>query len=98
MFKKKKEVEEVDPGKTQSVELGINDVALVLRENGKCETICTLKGKHTLSPQEEVVIGLGSLLQQEVFVNSVRDHFMTTMQNMLSSKYMDEIAKDEESE
>ena len=86
MFGKKKE-EKVSNEKPKSIELFKDDVALILRKDGKCETICTLKGKHSLRPQEELIIGLGGLMQKEKFVNSVREHFMTTMQQMINSKY-----------
>lgn len=81
-------------GGPQTVELARNDVAIVLRGDGRCETICTLKGKHTLTPQEEIIIGLGGLLQQEIFVTSIRDHFYKTMQNMLTSKYTSDMSID----
>lgn len=88
-----KKDEHIEEGALQTIELGPDDVALVIRGNGRSETICTLKGKHTLTPQEEIIVALGGLLQQEKFVNSLRDHFYTTMQNMLSSKMQEEIAK-----
>jgi hypothetical protein len=91
MFKKKKpEVEGVE----QTIQLGKSDVALVLRGDGRSETICTLKGKHTLTPQEEIIMALGGLLQQSTFVDGLREHFYTTMQNMLTSKMSDDIARD----
>jgi len=89
--KQNKEDDIVSKEVKQTIELARDDVALVLRGNGKCETICTLKGKHTLTPQEEVVMGLGGLLQHGKFVDSIREHFMTTMQNMLSSKYVEDM-------
>lgn len=89
IFKKKESAPvEAEP---QSIELGANDVALVLRADGKCETICTLKGKHTLSPQEELILGLAGLIQQPKFTQSVREHFLITMQHMISSKYVEEM-------
>ena len=91
---KKSKSKNNDSNSEQIIKLDKDDVALVLRANGKCETICTLKGKHTLSPQEELIIGLGGLMQQSIFVNSVRDHFMTSMQKMLSAKMMDTISED----
>lgn len=90
-FKKKNKTEKVD-GEPQVIELGPSDVALVIRGDGRSETICTLKGKHTLTPQEEIIMALGGLLQQKVFVDGLRDHFFTTMQNMLSSKMADDIS------
>lgn len=88
-LRKKKEKEK--EGDVQIIKLEKNDVALVLRGSGKSETICTLKGKHTLTPQEEIIIALGGLLQQSTFVNTLRDYFYTQMQHMLSSKMIDDI-------
>lgn len=92
LFKNKtKDVE----GEPQVIELAKDDVALVLRGDGRCETICTLKGKHTLTPQEEIIIGLAGLLQQQIFSESVREHFYTTMQKMLSNKMIDSISEED---
>lgn len=93
LFGKKEQVIEGEP---QTITLEKDDVAIVLRSSGKCETICTLKGKHSLTPQEELIIGLGSLIQNEKFCTSVREHFMTTMQNMLSSRYLEDMASDDD--
>jgi hypothetical protein len=94
MFNKKVKEEEIVQGEPQTIELNKDDVALVLRADGKCETICTLKGKHSLSPQEELIIGLGGLLQNEKFCNSVREHFLTTMQKMINQKYVADASDD----
>ena len=93
IFKRKKDREDdvVSKEATQKFELTRDDVAIILRVNGKCETVCSLKGKHTLTPQEEVIMGLGGLLQHEKFVASIREHFMISMQNMLSSKYVEDM-------
>lgn len=82
-------------GEPQTIQLDVSDVALVLRGDGRCETICTLKGKHSLTAQEEIIIGLGGLMQQEKFVSSIREHFFSTMQKMLSTKMVDDLANDE---
>lgn len=91
-FKKSEPVVEAEP---QTITLEKDDVAIVLRSSGKCETVCTLKGKHSLTPQEELIIGLGGLLQNEKFCTSVREHFMTTMQNMLSSRYVEDMSSED---
>lgn len=88
----KKEEPKVE-GEPQTIELGVDDVALVIRGDGRSETICTLKGKHTLTPQEEIIMALGALLQQKKFCDGLRDYFFTTMQNMLSAKMQDEIKR-----
>lgn len=90
----KKQAEQVE-GEPQTIVLEKDDVAIVLRSSGKCETVCTLKGKHSLTPQEELIIGLGGLLQNEKFCTSVREHFMTTMQNMLSSRYVEDMSSED---
>jgi len=83
MFKKKK-IEET--GKAQTIKLGPDDCALILRGTGKSETVCTLKGKHNLTTQEEVVISLGGLLQNEKFVESIIGHFHVNMMKMINNK------------
>lgn len=88
----KKKKKEADNAPTQVIELNSNDVAIVLRGNGTCETICTLKGKHALTEQEEIVIGLGGLLQLPKFVESIKQYFFTNMQNMLSAKMQNDMS------
>lgn len=90
LFKKK---EEAPDGEIKTITLQPNDVAIILRGDGRSETICTLKGKHTLTLQEEVIMALGALLQQKKFVSTLREYFYTTMQNMLSSKMTSDIAQ-----
>jgi hypothetical protein len=95
MFNKKNKENNGDgDGVEQTIKLGKSDVAIILRGTGRSETICTLKGKHTLTPQEEIIMGLGALLQQGKFVDSIREYFMINMQNMLSSNMANDIAED----
>jgi hypothetical protein len=92
MLRKKKD--ENQPKVSKKIELAENDVAIVLRADSRSETICTLHGKHTLTPQEEIVIALGGLLQQGKFVDSLREYFYSTMQNMLTTKMQDDMTSD----
>lgn len=93
MFKKKiaKEAPEV----TQTIELKKNDVAIVLRANGSSETFCKFNDKNTLTPQDEVILAIGGLLQHGKWVDTFREYFMVNMQNMLSSNMIDDMSSED---
>lgn len=85
MFGKSKMIQDDQVG-PKTIELAENDVAIILRGDGRSETVCTLKGKHELTLQEEVIIGLGGLLQNAKFVESIRTFFFDTMQKMITKQ------------